>query len=73
MSEMITSAARDEQWSHVQNAVSKPLLVIQAGPPKTGTTFIQNTLAKRTSRDVLAKDNYMYIGVSFALENFVFS
>ena len=43
---------------------TKPLLVIQAGPPKTGSTFTQNAFTTNNARKILAKDNYVFIGVS---------
>ena len=40
----------------------KPLLVIHAGPAKTGTSYIQSILPSPSSREILAQDNYLYLG-----------
>ena len=41
---------------------NRPKLVIQGGPSKTGSTFMQTLLSSPESREILEKDNYLYVG-----------
>mmetsp|Transcript_17846 Transcript_17846/g.20548 ORF Transcript_17846/g.20548 Transcript_17846/m.20548 type:complete len:450 (+) Transcript_17846:248-1597(+) len=42
--------------------VDRPLLILHVGPGKTGTTSIQEILAKKWSKNALLSDHYLYIG-----------
>ena len=41
---------------------NRPKLVIQGGPSKTGSSFMQTLLSSPESREILEKDNYLYVG-----------
>jgi hypothetical protein len=39
---------------------NKPYMVVHVGPPKTGTTTLQDALFRMSKQGILAKDNYTY-------------
>ena len=39
---------------------NKPYLIVHVGPPKTGTTSLQNAFEQLDKKGILAKDNFVY-------------
>jgi hypothetical protein len=53
-----------QQFTNTNNKanLSLPYFVIHIGPPKTATSSLQLELTERHDRNLLAADNYMYVG-----------
>jgi hypothetical protein len=56
----ITTNTHNTDTDTGTNMNSKPYLIYHIGPPKTGTTTIQDSLRELQHEGVLLKDNYMF-------------
>jgi hypothetical protein len=55
---------KDEPIPKIPIKSNKPYLVIHVGPPKTGTTTLQDALFRMNEEGILAKDDYSYVKTS---------
>jgi hypothetical protein len=52
---------RDKAIRNMPIESNKPYLVIHVGPPKTGTSTLQDAFTKMSEGGIFAKDNYTYL------------